>query len=559
VSFTRRRSAAIVERLFSRVESALGQKLQQHSPYYWLHIYRRLAPENAFNDGLLGTVSLYRRTLELAFFKYGRADASGEFVDGSDPTKVLGGALSELIRDRSIPLDLPANGSYLGPFDFDDFCEFHAVECLAHYLYSLTSCLRWLYKGASLEVRNPDLFRLRPSHELKSLVEGFDRRGEKHSWFATPPGIPLTGFRTAPPSMDTILVPQFNVERLSAEKLGYEYLLSETPIEMRGAGPNFSWIPLDLATFRKTHNFLSDQVLTQFGFSVEDLTSFVAAVSWRFWISLRSVDAGFGWNYLQRAYSYGTLGSLRQEWLETSRVIGSPIPEERLDNLICCSSYDPVQKSQIDLWSRGPNRLILPLTEDRVVVDMVALPFLVHDVIWDIGRHVQDWRPKGAPLEDLVEERAAQCPHASVWRKRGLLRGTDQSSREIDVGIICGDVLFVVDCFALARSLAFDKGKPEALSHRQEKLTAKLEQVDTLAQWLKAHPRGNNYDVPSQIRRLVPLVVSAFVEYIWTRDRGLWLTDHVPRVCTVSEFETILRSAEIRKQVVSRPFVLSLT
>jgi hypothetical protein len=59
-------------------------------------------------------------------------------------------------------------------------------------------------------------------------------------------------------------------------------------------------------------------------------------------------------------------------------------------------------------------------------------------------------------------------------------------------------------------------------------------QVLELAEFLEAKPRGTNYDFGG-VRRIIPLVVSPFVEWIWDRSARLWLPDGTPRILSADE------------------------
>jgi len=92
------------------------------------------------------------------------------------------------------------------------------------------------------------------------------------------------------------------------------------------------------------------------------------------------------------------------------------------------------------------------------------------------------------------------------------------------------------------------------LNFRKKKFEAKLKRPDELAEWLAEHRRGTNFEIPENIDVIVPLVVSPFVEYIWSNSELLWLTSEIPRVCVPEELGSIANT-DMLSQIVKKPFV----
>jgi hypothetical protein len=76
-------------------------------------------------------------------------------------------------------------------------------------------------------------------------------------------------------------------------------------------------------------------------------------------------------------------------------------------------------------------------------------------------------------------------------------------------------------------------------------LDDKVKQVLELAEFLEANPRGTNYDFGG-VRRIVPLVVSPFVEWLWDRSARLWLSDGTPRILSAGEALDLMEQARGR-------------
>jgi hypothetical protein len=122
----------------------------------------------------------------------------------------------------------------------------------------------------------------------------------------------------------------------------------------------------------------------------------------------------------------------------------------------------------------------------------------------------------------------------------------------LDAGVVVGDLLYAFECVSVERPLDYEIGSLTTFNRRRERLDEKVTQVLTLADFLRAKPRGTNYDF-THVREIVPLVVSPFEEWIWERSNRLWLPDGTPRILSVSEALDLLREARRKSQADAGP------
>ena len=118
-------------------------------------------------------------------------------------------------------------------------------------------------------------------------------------------------------------------------------------------------------------------------------------------------------------------------------------------------------------------------------------------------------------------------------------RGQVRTAKEIDISFGVGSMLFICELKCIARSWAYERGETEALKYRQGKLENALNECEGKVEWLVQHPIGQNYAVPHEITHVIPVVISPFVEYIWSRSSRYWLTTAIPRVCTPDELVSV--------------------
>ncbi len=106
--------------------------------------------------------------------------------------------------------------------------------------------------------------------------------------------------------------------------------------------------------------------------------------------------------------------------------------------------------------------------------------------------------------------------------------------------MLWGDASVIVECKSWSKSIAFDRGDPEAIRRRNSLINEALIEIDGKAQWLAEHPRGVNYDVGT-FDDILPLVVTPFVEYIPSLSPRYWLKKGLPRVLNPTELAQSIR------------------
>jgi hypothetical protein len=146
-------------------------------------------------------------------------------------------------------------------------------------------------------------------------------------------------------------------------------------------------------------------------------------------------------------------------------------------------------------------------------------------------RVAHDQGQRGTIFEEAFR-RALETRDFSVIS--GHLRSSKGAEKEIDAGVILNRELYAFECVSVEMPLDYEIGNLRTLCRRRERLDGKINQTLDLAEFLRANPRGTNYDF-SNIERIVPLVVSPFEEWLWDLSERLWLSDGTPRVLSARE------------------------
>lgn len=516
------------------LERQLADELRSHSLAYWLHVYRRTAPEPAGRSRSGTTVYLVRRTLESAFQKYAALTPQGDIGWSNEVgTEEIFPSLPEkyqmldfLERVKSGPPQQVLIG-----FGLNNLVQLYRCEKLAYELWRCGSTLRLMGKGAGLVVNHfhRECFYDNRSNELDRLVVSYDSR-------ESPAVASATGTVFTHTNSDTsrIFVARYNLTRSPATR--YNEIFAHHAVKFSSDFFfNFDWVPFDLGGFLESHAIFSKPFKKKHGFGYEDVLLVAGCISFAVagnWIeSLSHMYSAFQrgcvsstpWSVI-RSKIFEFLPSIAEE-------LHLPVPsDDEIDRAIGYLTLTEEKRAQISLLTGGPNYLFLPTGDDRAIIDFAWLADNLHYLFF--GLPLGKAHAKGVLLEKLVTSAGSSLPNAEC-------RGLDHQARQVDGAFGRGRVLVIAECKSTARSIAVDRGDRAALEFRRQKFEKALCEVDDKARWLAGHPFGANYDVRSY-GMILPVVVTPFPEFIPSLELRYWINSAIPRVLTPHELQELL-------------------
>src|SRR4030042_1720684 len=259
-AFSNLESIDILLSLKNALEGRIAAIVAKHSIYYWIHLYRRLAPENTFKHESLVSVRLYRETMETAFVKYGRPEIGNDLVIGTnlDPQEIMSGEVSRIEKELGIKPIGHYSGIFVKEFSMSHFLELLSLERLVSEFCQVVACLRRAYKGGNLIVENVEEYHVLNDDVTETLIQSVDRRNEKSGTTATDKGIPIGSPHYDYSKMGAIcMLPVYNVERETLEDYPQDRIwninwsgLLEPRNEM---APNFVFLPIDMYAYYLRH------------------------------------------------------------------------------------------------------------------------------------------------------------------------------------------------------------------------------------------------------------------------------------------------------------------
>jgi len=220
-----------------------------------------------------------------------------------------------------------------------------------------------------------------------------------------------------------------------------------------------------------------------------------------------------------------------------------------------------IQTSSVILTRRFFNKLVLDETAFRllemhggwlssifyrlgshIVVDWYLAQHLLNAMLYGVSTRPQMRERKGRRFElDLGKWISQMLPDAkSLFKPNMELKSQGSVYGEVDLSFQCGVTAYVVDCKAYRVSPACLRGDREALKMRWDYTEGWLSQVIRTTSKLARQPKGDNYELPDNVKYLIPLVCSANVEPVYSIDDKHFVASDIPRVCTPLELVDLL-------------------
>ena len=521
-----REAAEALEQELSRIEDRMRSILQRRPGELWFIVSRRLPPI-PIDDASGWTFLLYRRILTLAILKHGDRTRQAAMEETKHPA-----------------------GSSFFPAEATDevLTEIGSIDVLAWKYAMVAAAIRRVGKGAVLRSDEDGRFDTPATEEIERLIASLDNRVEE---FGT-----LGGSHGA----------EADVEIDEGDL--------DSPLALVGIRPN-----LRREDTHPLHELIGVGLLHQTPFvpdvlSIEDVKATIFAFSDAFHDAFGvgpSVAVGTLWALSAEVGHMLTAGSpfeARQPLVTGYRVVAATgdeqfasrlasvyrgwqehvegrrlTPEEarsESDDGVAALTYSDADLDAISLWDRLPFRCVIRFGARRYL-DYTAVPLVLSDFFRSVGSVVGDKANlKGERYEAEVNRRGENAG-LRAWLSGRKLRAEDGQEREIDASFIVDGTLWVLECKAFAQDVRVDRGDFAKLNGRTETLRQYLDQARTLADFLRQHPHGRNYDVPDGLG-IDYCVITSGIEWIWSEASELWLSDEVPRICTFDEWLSVVAS-----------------
>ena len=543
------------------VEREMKEIIKIHSIAYWLHAYRRLSPGPIGSDKREVTIGLTRCILEAAIQKYGKQGAcEGIGISNQIPEDSILDGMLMLPQFEKIREELKKKATLvLRKFGIKELKELYDLEKLAYEIWKATSKLRVIGKGAPLiiEEGNYELADDR-SDELDKLIISYDKRNKIASgkFYRSSTGVVFSSYEK---NIKNKKLPLF----LTIYNLGnmtfndYSDLFKKwykTNLESDGI-TNFVFFAIDLNNYYLAHKPFSESFKSKNSVNLESVIAVICSLlyyqlmTWMKTKGLRLI------NNLKRAYDgpweedfvYSEIENLMPEALEFAKL---EIDKAKINikDGIDFLKLDINKSKDIDINYPCPHYIFIPVMEGRIFIDYAWIYRRLDDLFF--GVKLSDQNFKGEALEKYIRKKESVLPVKEC-------KAIDGSKKQIDYSILSGDSLIIVECRAIWLSTAFERGDAKAIEYRNNKINEALKEIDTKAKWLIKNPKGKNYDI-SNYKRIIPIVITPFVEFIPSLDYRYWLSDDFPRIMNPNELDQALEKGIFDKAALTMTNTLSI-
>jgi len=539
-------------KVLTDLESEMARILATRSVMFWLHVYRRLAPFSADDQGRPRdwvTTYLIRDIVESAIQKYGAINDRWELALSNevDPNIVLGGWFAkslDLLPDQSdrdafakAVLDQPA--LVIVDFEAKNLCDIYEVEGLAFEYWQITAKLRAIGKGAEVMVLPGPILSYNERCTPWNLMESFDERAERYGDFDSsslgvwiePDGNELLNTFTFSPNTRNQKVSSIFAE------LGLQ--ISVPPGEH-----DVNYIPhrFDAYKFCERHTYIAERFEARKGFSLkvfplvfeclsDCLINFSHPASKALTLK-ESIGLSF-YNLCRRAYSLKSEAMYDFVERECIKRVASrcAFTEEearaQVAAILASLKLSQETRSVIGLWSRGPRFPIIKIP-GGYLFDFYGIHRYFHNLFVGVR---EDNTDRGYVFEDAFR---AALTNAGISLEQRSFTFEDGTKAEADAVFYLGDKLVVIDCLSVWRPLDFEIARPVTMNKRQAMIDEKITKSLARVAKLQASPVGRNFDF-SNAREFVTLVATPFTEWLWDRSDRLWHDASTPRVMRANE------------------------
>lgn len=538
------------------IEAELAEILSRHSVFFWIHLYRRIGVY--LSSGLgpktdANTLGLVRQIAELSISKYGDLNRSDDTAKASNvrAKDVLGGHYQRLLmrwNKHEFPSffrELQKSDQFvLTRFEYRDFFNIYYVEALAYEYWRTTALMRAIgketgfsYDGSAEWVTNHG-----PAG-ISSLIDSYDGRIAGQHFNSVLAG---TWFREhgAAEIGSRVATPDYNIQQTDGRSE-----LARFGIKVAEAfTPNFTLGAVDFAVFHRSNAFMAAPFADVYGCSFDAymlaLWGVCALTTQCVPFLLRQAEKGEDvdindqnvWqlhSLIQRGYGIQPSDNelLAESIIEYAGSTQLPFSGASKSDVVRALEHLELaadKRNKIALWTSGRRFPLIPIKEDRLV-DLQGIPYLLHTLFVGVQHRHLD---RGSVFEKAFV-RALESEGYEIPRT-GEIKAIDGSKREIDASVRIGSTLVLFECRSIERPLDYEIGNIRTFRKRRDFLEEKLDQVLTLADFIKANPQGRNYDF-SWAREVIPFVVSPFVEWIWERSTRLWHDHQTPRILQADE------------------------
>ncbi|WP_111710066.1 hypothetical protein [Lutibacter citreus] len=541
-------SKQLIDTYYSSILKEIEKIVSTKSRMYWLHLSRRILPSTSGKDKSPITVGVTRKIIDGAIEKYAKDEFCEHIgITGEiDISEVFDGLLlrNDLEYERELLKSLPRQ-IVLTKFNQTNMLEYYTLEKLAYEVWKCGATLRALGKGATIKINHSDkeYFTEIRSPELAFLIDNYDNR--TFSFITSRKGVVLEDKDDL--NSGKLLVPIYNVSNSKMDffnpifkQFGISLSFGDNMIT------NFLPILYPLKGFYNNNKPLFGSFFKKYKIEVVSILTVITAVAYKIFHKLfLEKDVGMVKPLFLRGYQGPILERdiLKElNYFKHFAFLNLGLNEDEKKRVNIEKGFDFLKlqnRDTIDLLFTAPLKLFIPVSKDRVVIDYSKISQILDDLMFQV--RIKNENFKGDLFEYVTNKYKSILP-------TNLCRSINNSSKQIDYAIAINKILVICECKLKENSIGYYKGNMQSLKQRRDNvIDLSINESNQKAIWLSKNPKGTNYDI-SVFDYILPLGLSAFKEFIPSTSKKYWITDSIPRVLTIEEFNKIIDSNTISEK-----------
>ena len=501
-------------------EEAFKLLLSGHPVYDLLYWFRRIPPSNYFGYGIDSSIKLWHEILTNAIFKYGEYSSTCD----EERCKILfgGGLHPESVCEAYIRGENISKGIIITLKSL-----FRALT-VSHFYLLCTQDYRVFNKGGTLQATDNDyVYEVTQSPELQHLVNLFD--SNSHNLLS------ISGF-----NIDNLEDKQDNLFKLigcvlnanNKLQLPESYFkkigLDTKRIKTDNLSKRLNYFPavVELKEIFEYLSYFDNTIIKEYGFTVKDFIVFNLTITLNFLLAIQSFKSAL--SVLGRGYAtIGDFEQYKQVFERKALTMGkmhfqdySTFPLESIFKLFTSNSSDA---AAMNLWTGGPRTYFYHLGNNLYAIDYSAISSVINYFAIDFTNGEGTSANFRGDKFEIKVKRAAEAYNFDIWVFSRMVKFRGAIKKQIDCSFTVGEFLFLLEAKSFNVSFGYDKGDKEAIDYRRIKLEAALEEVESTADFLVKYLGRTGIAIPKQVKYIVPVVVSAFPEFIWDYNQHLFL------------------------------------
>jgi len=522
-----------------RLETVASNIISQKSFLYWIHVHRRIAPAIPKPGSTILDILNTRRIMEIAFQKYGKQGFCSHIARSKqiNVSQIFNGLLlTEDYSTESMIIEKAPDMLVLTDFGVNELKEIYELEKICLEIHLVNKMYRILGKGCKLNYINVnEWFNFTITNEAEKLMQIYDNRINLNKVNSSYLRVYYSNI-SSEKNDSYCLFPTYNVGNISFDifkeifaklyKMEFTCLVNDCP--------NFVLYGFDIRSYYLAHKEASESFYETNKISFEALLCVIYFFFSVVFSDFRKPE--FLLNYLFRGYTIRSkkdiIRNLEKNITFIKLKIGitnKEISKQDFENAINFLTFSNKNRNLLDLSYCS---LYYPFYEvsNNLLIDYSWMFKTFLTLFFKLKMDDQNF--KGTILENSLKTTESILPTDTI-------KAQDGTEHQIDYSFMKDDVLFILECKVVSMSLAYERGDKKDVDYRTVDVVERaLSEIDIKADWLIKHKEIIQKYAP-QAKYIVPIGVSAFVEYMPSTEKKYWLTDEIPRVLLPKEVEFI--------------------